>query len=219
MRCSLDSSGRRDLLEQLVDQRFELPAFDTLNRAARHVRAAYTRALYGRVFDGLTPDDLARIDALFIADLTTLRTPWNELKADAGNPTLSHLRDLVARQQWLAARAVGSAALADIPAVKGPALCRGSQGRGCRSDASARARKRATLAVLCWQLKRRALWTIWARCSFAACSTSTMPPDRHSSVTGLRSRAHRWTGHDAAPVDPGESGGRVHRSAFRPWTR
>jgi TnpA family transposase len=104
-------------IEQLVRQRFELPAFDTLNRAARRVRAAFTRALYRRVFDGLTPDDLARIDALFIVDLTTLRTPWNELKADAGNPTLSHLRNLVARQQWLAARVVGAAALADIPAV------------------------------------------------------------------------------------------------------
>jgi hypothetical protein len=32
--------------------------------------------------------------SLFITDLTTLRTPWIELKADAGNPTLSHLRDL-----------------------------------------------------------------------------------------------------------------------------
>jgi hypothetical protein len=50
--------------------------------------------------------------------LTTLRTPWNELKADAGNPTLSHLRDLVVRQRWLATQAVGFAALANIPAVK-----------------------------------------------------------------------------------------------------
>jgi hypothetical protein len=36
-------------------------------------------------------DDLTRMDLLFVADLTTLRTPWNELKANAANPTLSHL--------------------------------------------------------------------------------------------------------------------------------
>ena len=86
-------------IEQLVRLRFELPAFDTLNRAARRVRATLTRALNGRVFNALSQDELARIDTLFITDLSTLRTPWNELKADAANPTLSHLRDLVARQR------------------------------------------------------------------------------------------------------------------------
>jgi len=35
-------------IEQLVRQRFELPAFDTLNRGARRVRATYNRALYKR---------------------------------------------------------------------------------------------------------------------------------------------------------------------------
>jgi Domain of unknown function (DUF4158) len=105
-------------VEQLVRLRFELPAFDTLNRAARRVRATLTRALYKRVFDALSEDDLAGIDTLFITDLTTLRTPWNELKADAANPTLSHLRDLVARQRWLVTQAIGTNTLADIPAVK-----------------------------------------------------------------------------------------------------
>ncbi len=105
-------------IEQLVRQRFELPAFDTLNRAARRVRATFNRALYKRVFEALSKNDLASIDALFIADLTTLRTPWNDLKADAGNPTLTHLRDLVARQRWLASQAVGTVALAGIPPVK-----------------------------------------------------------------------------------------------------
>jgi hypothetical protein len=105
-------------IEQLVRQRFELPAFDTLNRAARRVRAAFNRSLYKRVYDALSEDELARIDALFISDLTTLRTPWNELKADAGNPTLTHLRDLVARHRWLAAQSVGTEALAGVPPIK-----------------------------------------------------------------------------------------------------
>jgi hypothetical protein len=105
-------------VERLVRQRFELPAFDTLNRGARRVRAAFNRALYKRVYDALSEDDLARIDGLFISDLTTLRTPWNELKADAGNPTLTHLRDLVARHRWLAAQSVGAEALAGVPPVK-----------------------------------------------------------------------------------------------------
>ncbi|MBV9599618.1 MAG: hypothetical protein JOZ87_22540 [Chloroflexi bacterium] len=66
----------------------------------------------------MSEDDLARIDSLFSTDLTTLHTPWNELNVDAGNPTLTHLRDLVAHQRWLASQAVGTAALAGIPPVK-----------------------------------------------------------------------------------------------------
>ena len=76
------------------------------------------RALYKRVFELLTKDELASIDALFNTDLTTLRTPWNDLKTDAGNPTLTHLRDLVARQRWLASQVVRTDALAGIPPVK-----------------------------------------------------------------------------------------------------
>ncbi|MBV9481905.1 MAG: DUF4158 domain-containing protein [Chloroflexi bacterium] len=103
-------------IEQLVRQRFELPALDTLNRGARRVRATFNRALYKRVFDELTKDELARIDTLFITDLTTLRTPWNDLKTDAGNSTLTHLRGLVARQRWLASQAVRTDALAGMTA-------------------------------------------------------------------------------------------------------
>ena len=134
-------------IEQLVRQRFELPAFDTLNRAARRVRATFTRSLYRRVSDALSEDDLARIDALFITDLTTLRTPWNELKADAGNPILTHLRDLVARQRWLAGQAVGTAALADVPAVKVRHFAEEAKALDAARMRALEPRKRATLAV------------------------------------------------------------------------
>src|SRR5713101_3286266 len=43
-------------IEQLVRLHFEPPAFDTLNRAARRVRATLTRALYQRVFNALSED-------------------------------------------------------------------------------------------------------------------------------------------------------------------
>ena len=57
--------SREDLInvaiEQPVRQRFELPAFDTLSRAARRVRAAYNRALDKRVFEALSTDELVSI--------------------------------------------------------------------------------------------------------------------------------------------------------------
>jgi len=134
-------------IEQLVRQQFELPAFDTLNRAARRVRATLARALYQRVFNALSADDLVRIDALFITDLTTLRAPWNELKADAPNPTLTHLRDLVARQRWLATQAVGIDAFSGIPAVKVRHFAEEARTLDAGRMQALEPHKRATLAV------------------------------------------------------------------------
>jgi hypothetical protein len=105
-------------IEELVRQRYELPVFETLNRAARKVRATLARDLYRHVSAALAPAARAQIDALFIADLATRRTPWNDLKAEPGRPTRTHLRDLLTRERWLSARNVGAGVLATIPAVR-----------------------------------------------------------------------------------------------------
>jgi hypothetical protein len=111
------------------------------------VRAAYNRALYKRVFESLGKDELARIDALFVIDATTLRTPWNDLKADAGNPTLTHLRDLVARQRWLASQAVGINTLGAIPPVTVLHFAEEAKTLDARRMQALEPHKRMTLAV------------------------------------------------------------------------
>lgn len=133
-------------IEELVRQRFELPAFDTLNRAARRVRATLARALDGRVSQALSGAAQARLDALFVADPATLRTPWNDLKADAGTPTLTHLKELVARQRWLAAQDVGAAVLADVPAVQVQHFAAEAKTLDAARMLGLEPRKRATLA-------------------------------------------------------------------------
>jgi hypothetical protein len=105
-------------IEELVRQRWELPAFDTLNRAARKVRAVLNRQLYHRVFAALSPAARRQIDALFIVDLSTRRAPWNDLKREPGRPTRTHLKDLIAHERWLSARNVGAAVLAGVPAIR-----------------------------------------------------------------------------------------------------
>ncbi len=141
-------------VEELVHRRYELPAFDTLDRAARHVRAAVNRALYRQVSAALMPEARAAIDALFIADLATRRTPWNELKAEPRNPTLAHLRELIAHQRWIAARNVGVAALAPIPPVKVQHLAAEAMTLDAARMATVEPRKRYTLAAAL--LSRRA---------------------------------------------------------------
>ncbi len=104
-------------IEALVRQRYELPAFGALNRAARRVRGTVQRVVYQRVYGDLGAATRAQLDALFSPELGAHRTPWHELKADADRPTLTHLKELIARQDWLARHNLGSTALAGIPAV------------------------------------------------------------------------------------------------------
>lgn len=58
------------------------------------------------------------LDQLFTLDDTTRPAPWTRSKADPGRPTLTQLRHLVARLQWLTPLHVGAGALEALPAVK-----------------------------------------------------------------------------------------------------
>ena len=52
------------------------------------------------------------------ADETASQTLWNMIKADPGKPTLTQLRELVARLKWLSPYNHGTIALAVAPSVK-----------------------------------------------------------------------------------------------------
>jgi TnpA family transposase len=105
-------------IEELVRQKYELPAFDTLVRAARHVRAVVYHQFYRQVQAALTPEEQATLDALFVAEPDTRFTSWNTLKQEPGSPTLTHLKVWLDRQSWLARFQIGQEALSGIPDVK-----------------------------------------------------------------------------------------------------
>lgn len=74
-------------IEELVRQRFELPAFDTMDRAAHRIRTFTQRGFFQRVFERLDAAALSTITKLFIVDPSTQRSPWERVKADAvGHP-------------------------------------------------------------------------------------------------------------------------------------
>lgn len=105
-------------LEELIRLRFELPVYPTLESAARHARALTARALHAQVVAALP--DTARAQLLSLLDVppNAHQSPWEELKTDAGKPTLKNLREREALLVWLDARNVGVDALRPIPAVK-----------------------------------------------------------------------------------------------------
>lgn len=105
-------------IEELVRQRFELPGFPTLARTARRVRAVTYRTFYQQVLAALDDARRQALDALLIVDPMSGRSPWEQIKQDAGSPTLRHLRERLDYLAWLEARNVGAASLAPLPDVK-----------------------------------------------------------------------------------------------------
>ncbi|MBW4475173.1 MAG: DUF4158 domain-containing protein [Stenomitos rutilans HA7619-LM2] len=105
-------------IEELVRQRFELPAFSTLLKASRQARNEVTQALYQQVVGSLTQEESRQVNQLFEAEAATHTTPWQQLKQDSGRPTLTHLQVLIDRLKWLASLRLGKAALQPIPDSK-----------------------------------------------------------------------------------------------------
>lgn len=86
-------------IEHLIEQRFELPAFSTLDRLVLHVRYGVHEDLYGRITGSLSASDQERLDALL--HVRDGRTDFNRIKDTPGPATLSHLRQWTERLKWL----------------------------------------------------------------------------------------------------------------------
>lgn len=105
-------------IEELVRKKYELPAFDTLVRGARHVRSVLYRQFYRQVDATLSTEEKARLGTLFVPEPESHFTPWNALKQEPGSPTLTHLKVWLDRQAWLTQYRIRPQVLDDIPAVK-----------------------------------------------------------------------------------------------------
>lgn len=105
-------------IEELVRQRFELPGFTTVRRLAQRGRASVNQEIYYHVAEAMGTEGRAQVDQMLRADETTSQTLWNTIKVDPGKPTLTQLRELVARLKWLNTYNHGAMTLAIAPSVK-----------------------------------------------------------------------------------------------------
>ena len=105
-------------LEELVKERFELPGFTTLEKAARTTRATSNEAIYQRVSAALDGAAQMQLNQLFYCLDGQVTTPWNEVKREPDSPKLSELQNLVERLHWLKPLQVGSSALKGLSDVK-----------------------------------------------------------------------------------------------------
>ena len=86
-------------IEQLVEQRFELPAFSTLDRLVGRVRHYVHQQLYAQITQRLSPTDCERLEALLA--VRDGRTDFTRMKATPRGASLQHMRQWSQRLAWL----------------------------------------------------------------------------------------------------------------------
>ncbi len=86
-------------IEELVKERYELPAFSTLDRLVSKVRTAVNNRLFEKVASQMSPVEIAYLDGL-LGDEPPLMSSegyaatLSDLKAIPKNATISHIREL-----------------------------------------------------------------------------------------------------------------------------
>jgi len=102
-------------LEELIKQRYEMPAFSTLDRLTGRVRSL----VYGRICQMVQrrmSADLQRgLEALFEVQLPSHRSAFSQLKLVPPSPTLSHLKVWQDHLAWLTGLGAMEPLLKDIP--------------------------------------------------------------------------------------------------------
>lgn len=105
-------------IESLIKERYELPAFSTLDRLARRVRLLVNRRFLETICARLKPEDFKRLDGLLMPEAKTFRTPYNSLKNLPKKPTLKNLQEMLNHLEWLNEVGGFEMVLKDIPPLK-----------------------------------------------------------------------------------------------------
>jgi TnpA family transposase len=106
------------ILEQLVRQRFELPAFSVLQRAAQHARAVANRNYQALVCERLDPAARERLAILLTRADDDTKSPWHRLKEEPKQPTTQNNREFLDHLSWLREQAIGPSTFREVPEVK-----------------------------------------------------------------------------------------------------
>lgn len=106
-------------IEELVKERYELPAFGTLDRLIGHIRTFVNNRLFGRVNNGLSTTEMVYLDQLLLGDIEESIATLNLLKSPPKSATFKGMKQLLTKFDALmsfgdAKRLLGSIALTKI---------------------------------------------------------------------------------------------------------
>jgi hypothetical protein len=106
------------VIEELVRQRYELPAFSALERTAFAARYTVNRRYHQFIAERLDAAARARIEEILSRPQGAQRSPWDMIKQEPKSPTIRHMKEFSAHLQWLQSLDLPATVFAGIPAGK-----------------------------------------------------------------------------------------------------
>ena len=116
------------MLEELIKERLELPAFSKFVREARRARGKVNQQCYQTIFDQLRPNQKQLLDELLfqqhrlimqdVHQQPPITSLWDQLKQEPAKPTSSHIRAYLSYVTWLKSFTDPLAVTINIPVAK-----------------------------------------------------------------------------------------------------
>jgi TnpA family transposase len=105
-------------LENLVRNRYELPAFTTILRASRTARAEINQSYHTQIRQRLSAVATAALNTLLVRPPEGTQSSWDRLKTEPKQATTQHTRDFLEHLEWLRGYSVQPDVFVGIPDVK-----------------------------------------------------------------------------------------------------
>ncbi|MCP3927366.1 MAG: Tn3 family transposase, partial [Desulfobacterales bacterium] len=104
-------------IEELIRQKFELPSFSTMNRAAHEARHEVNNVFYKQINNDLTKKQKSLIASL-LDKPEEGRSLWHRLKHEPRQPTTKNMREFAKHMHWLRSLNKKNARFDFIPEIK-----------------------------------------------------------------------------------------------------
>lgn len=105
-------------VELLVKERYELPAFSTLDRLVSTIRLTTNNQLFEKISASLSPAEQTYLDQLLLSELPDTQASLNLLKSPPKRATFAHLTQLQSKFSQLMSFGDAQRLLKDLPSTK-----------------------------------------------------------------------------------------------------
>lgn len=105
-------------IEELVRQRYELPGFSTILKAARKARIVVNNGYHNEIYQALGTTGRTKINALLENRSRATKSAWDRVKMEPKSPTVKHMREFTAHLGWLKEHDLGESSFAGLPDIK-----------------------------------------------------------------------------------------------------
>jgi hypothetical protein len=106
------------MIDVLVKESYELPAFSTLDRLGYEARAAATSLYISRIFDSLSKESIELSESILKDSDESGNTLWHRLKEEPKRPSINGFAQFYQHSKWVRALADNVGALPELPEAK-----------------------------------------------------------------------------------------------------